>query len=564
MSDQRWGSAIEVPSDAAIDSFAQKILEKHSTSSPDESLGSYVTSLLRIADLDSTTKVENISDVEGLVELLQEHCGVSSEAEAMKVLQMIVTLMVEKRMPDGIPSASPLFLPQENDPPPPLDIDEERQFRADSSSMPKSLLSPERADSLLPHDLLDEYDDVPQCTAVVQTQIQSSDTPAVGSEDTETPRSTSGDAAIPPLSAAGSGTAKPNQLSSESQLSDEATAPLSGESSPDNQVMGGHVGETGFPAPYPNPYHFEAAKNMLLAMNADLSVEAAYAAAEVAKADVHVAQYVLHAASTAPPICRHLLGSGCYRRDCTFSHNVQNHTCLFWMRGRCGKGQSCQFLHDFSPVHLPPQQEQQQPTSMEDVFPSLPVASGHVVPSVEGSFANIASMGYSAKASFSDNQTSSSALPRRPKASLIPTKQIPMELWTMHENRDSSTFHIVDPLERYYHVMASTKRSTGRRAEGDNLLVEGIVDLHYQSLKTFEVVLLSVLPEMMQTHDSVWIVTGTGHHVGSRTHQKGGGTLESAVLEWLIEQLHNGSAPYCKIHRGKDRNGQGGALLVSK
>ena len=82
-----------------------------------------------------------------------------------------------------------------------------------------------------------------------------------------------------------------------------------------------------------------------------------------------------------------------------------------------------------------------------------------------------------------------------------------------------------------------------------------MIDLHYQSTKTFGVVLAQVLPEKLKEYDSVWVVTGSGHHVGSKTHQKGGGALESAVLSWLSTEGYD-------FVRGRDRNGHGGAVLV--
>ena len=84
-----------------------------------------------------------------------------------------------------------------------------------------------------------------------------------------------------------------------------------------------------------------------------------------------------------------------------------------------------------------------------------------------------------------------------------------------------------------------------------------MIDLHFQSIKTFPVVLSEVLPDKLVKFSQVWIVTGTGHHVGNKTHQKGGGALENAVVEWL---QHEGYG----FKRGKDRNGQGGAILVER
>jgi hypothetical protein len=84
-----------------------------------------------------------------------------------------------------------------------------------------------------------------------------------------------------------------------------------------------------------------------------------------------------------------------------------------------------------------------------------------------------------------------------------------------------------------------------------------IIDLHFQSTKTFATVLEQILPQKLQiaTEAGVWIVTGTGHHVGSKTHQKGGGALERSVMQWLLDQGYS-------FAKGKDRNGLGGALLV--
>jgi hypothetical protein len=79
-------------------------------------------------------------------------------------------------------------------------------------------------------------------------------------------------------------------------------------------------------------------------------------------------------------------------------------------------------------------------------------------------------------------------------------------LWNPHENRDASVFHITDPIDRYNKVSATVKR-------------RDVVDLHFQSTKTFATVLSTILPMKLSELDEVWIVTGTGHHVSSKTHQ---------------------------------------------
>eukprot|EP00978_Attheya_sp_CCMP212_P000726 scaffold1449_cov56-Attheya_sp.AAC.1 len=92
----------------------------------------------------------------------------------------------------------------------------------------------------------------------------------------------------------------------------------------------------------------ESASQLLLSMNSDLSEEAAMEAAFLSNGDVNIAQYAIDEAVSAPPVCRHMLHSACYRSDCQFSHDVEGHTCLFWLRGRCGKGEQCKFLHGLS------------------------------------------------------------------------------------------------------------------------------------------------------------------------------------------------------------------------
>jgi Smr domain len=156
------------------------------------------------------------------------------------------------------------------------------------------------------------------------------------------------------------------------------------------------------------------------------------------------------------------------------------------------------------------------------------------------SFASTTSKGYSGALFTPDDSTKNSMT----LSGSTPSKsvKIPQDLWNAHINRDSQVFHIPDPMERYAFVSASVKRSD-------------VIDLHYQSTKTFAVVLANVLPEKLRDHGQVWVVTGTGHHVGRSTHQKGGGALESAVLSWLSSEGYD----FC---RGRDRNGHGGAVLV--
>ena len=380
----------------------------------------------------------------------------------------------------------------------------------------------------------------------------------------------------------------------------------------------------------------ESAIEILLAMNYDIGRDAAHEAALVSNADVNVAQHVIDGALSAPPVCRHMLNDGCYRSDCHFSHDVDGHTCLFWLRGRCGKVNSCRFMHGFSEKLLDgvtvdfrnaPQDRDEEPTTL--VLPpaqsllTKPIAikTGNLVqhnmkasfsfsnsnetrgmsssprvsfaesaggvtrtgslsdtetlgssieqnkfplshsptgptptptpipteakssPPSTFSFASIASKGYSKQSFFN---TSKPPLELSGIANALvdskKTVKIPQNLWTASQNRASGAFHISDPIARYKEVSTTVQRAD-------------VVDLHFQSVKTFPAVLSSIMPVKLKDHGEVWIVTGSGHHVSRSSHQKGGGVLENAVIGWLVSNDYNYS-------RGKDKNGFGGAVLV--
>jgi hypothetical protein len=343
---------------------------------------------------------------------------------------------------------------------------------------------------------------------------------------------------------------------------------------------------------------WDSSVEILLSMSPDLSEEAATEASRMAKTDFNIAQHIVDAALSAPPICRHMLHDGCYRSDCQFSHDVEGHTCVFWLRGRCGKGSGCKFLHGFNDKILDgidiPDTTVSRAASSVFCAASIPIASSipnnggwggssfqpSSAPSGGGfgtgfeldeklvqswnnpspmkemlsasndndtgfSFAKIASAGYDQSKFTSLVKTSSGGLSSSIAViSAVGTVRIPQDLWNPHENRDSSAFHIPDPLDRYHKVSLGVKR-------------KDIVDLHFQSTKTFPVVLSTMLPEKLGEMSEVWIITGTGHHVGGKTHQKGGGALELAVIQWLTDQGYN-------FFKGRDRNGLGGALLIKR
>jgi hypothetical protein len=298
----------------------------------------------------------------------------------------------------------------------------------------------------------------------------------------------------------------------------------------------------------------------LLSMNAALSPEAAWTASHLAQGDVNLAQYLVECTNADVPICRDvLLHDVCYRADCTFSHDrPEHHTCVFWFKSACGKGATCRFLHDYSPrlVQSLPQLVQQQQAQPVMTLPLHPAAVDNPeqlrVPVGPSSFANVAQQDYAPheKPQFVEKPQPRAGAVNANNKKNIRTIPIPLEIWNVTENRDAAVFAMYDdPMERY----AAVQRQ--RQKQQQNNAQDNVMDLHYQSLATFPVVLDTLLDGLLEQHGTVWIVTGTGHHVGRRTHQKSGGALEAAVLSYLTEHGYS-------FKQGKDKTGQGGALFV--
>lgn len=480
-------------SDKQIDAYIHQLIVEKAVQIPDDSLGAYVASILRVKDDDVR---------ESLVELLREHCDLDQET-AETLLEEITNIVTTGQVPvpTGVASIS-RPTPYEHRPPPQGSHDFSYSNNGNPTNTVRESLSP-----------MDEATFPPLGEEPVQPQNPTGATAVA--------------AAAPHNESTTYSTHYHDNYSNNNQQQQQEL---------ENRTEEDVIGE------------WTQAVEVLVAYNPNVTHDTCTAALSLVNVHVPAAHQLIQQALQAPPVCRHLLQDGCYRKDCQFSHDVEHHTCLFWMRGACNQGPNCRFLHGFSPRNAedllrlwdapssePPGLEEQEATSTQ----SLP----QVAKPSPSSFANIASQGLS-RQSFQQT-SSSSSLAAASTGSLsqrIPTVRIPLELWHAHENRDASAFHITDPMERY-HAVAETVR----RAD--------IVDLHFQSLKTVDVVLANVLPSKLSTMSEVWIVTGTGHHVVKGSHQKKGATLEQAVLEWLLDNGYN-------VARGKDKNGQGGALLV--
>jgi hypothetical protein len=598
--------------ESAVDAYATRVLQASTPPEAflDTSLGPYVTSVLRATE-ELNLDVTLLAEFESLVELLEDQCNMEPEV-ATRALEQIAQAVVTGTIPpetrkhqagglytngvgsslDSYPAAMHSFeasaLTFEQ-----LSID---PYTPTAAGGP----SPLKPSNLIPVDLLGFLDD----PSPRHQRYPSGSIPAAAPVPV-TPlveeQKTASEEAFPPLGVAasiGSTTTKGSSSKkgpktkgvSKGRHSDKELAAALFRPSRVRQnsidIEEASPPQSSVPPPTQGPQHVYAndpyfqqrvasCVEILLSMNGEVGEMAAAEAALMAQADFNVAQYIIDKALTAPPVCRHMLQDGCYRSDCQFSHDVEGHTCLFWLRGRCTKPVSvCKFLHGFHPKLMEGMASAATPTESQEYSyppPGFSSSNGNVMsaspwltPSVaesSGSNSYSSSAGSSNGVSFANiasrggNAFSQASLPPNPTIldplATIPTVRIPQNLWNAHENRDASVFYIADPLERYRQVSQMNGAAARHGTDYE------IIDLHFQSTKTFATVLEQILPQKLQiaTEAAVWIVTGTGHHVGSKTHQKGGGALERSVMQWLLDQGYS-------FAKGKDRNGLGGALLV--
>jgi hypothetical protein len=149
---------------------------------------------------------------------------------------------------------------------------------------------------------------------------------------------------------------------------------------------------------------------------------------------------------------------------------------------------------------------------------------------------------------------------------------MPTELW-LPDTSHSNYFHMYpDPMDRFiavnrHHTTVLKHRKiplTLSRNEDDiteNANAVTLLDVHFQSLHTVTIVLDHFLPPALSSHAEVWIVTGSGHHVGGgqggHNHQRReeGGVLFQAVRRYLTEWD-------MAFWIGKDGVGNFGSFLV--
>jgi len=640
--------------DNEVDSHAVLILRSFSPPEAcvDSSLGPYVCSILRnsfheLEDKNYPVRLEEIPELESIIELLEEHCSMEYDT-AKRALEMIYscvqTGVIDERHTNRCNNSDHIIqddyeminyiTEMMND----VDVQKDHidNLRTEHLIISKTLTGSPTSDplhydhgcsnsenldtnwtpmkplTLIPTDLLNEMDDdvtspvssnnLTEASSPIALQTESNTENEIDVNENMTSKS------INPKESGNSIATESKPLTGQDLAASLFCISRSRSNSVPNDKYTTPVAQPSSTSSFSSTSQVSSVVEMLMSTNEEIGEEAACCAAIMSNGDVNVAQYIMYQAMHAPPICRHMLHDGCYRSDCQFSHDIEGSTCLFWLRGRCVKKETCRFLHGFNQKFLEgiqfqsnicppvstsnlvqhndkfgsstdyslsnysqnkwnqmPFEDSSSPFSssffsntsstpnsdynMFSMDPRKLYSQGHTTNQPQASsFASVASKGYNQSSSFAEQRDASTTNNATFSNDISTTKyaKIPQDLWNPNTNRNSVLFHIADPIQRFYEV-SLLSRSNGRN---------DVIDLHFQSIKTFPIVLKAILSDRLKIcKDGVWVVTGSGHHVNRNSHQKSGGVLEKAVFSWLLEKKY-------KFLFGRDRNGYGGAILV--
>jgi hypothetical protein len=152
-----------------------------------------------------------------------------------------------------------------------------------------------------------------------------------------------------------------------------------------------------------------------------------------------------------------------------------------------------------------------------------------------------------------------------PTISNLPSVKIPDCVWRSYpDNISSEAFGIENPIERFAYVNSKAKPAP---SIVDN---EGcfVLDLHFQSTKTVQVVLNQIFPQCIKylssdfgtTGNNIWLITGAGSSV-PKGHQARGGVLYDFVLTAVVDLAakHDGLS----VSEGIAPGGAKGAIRLS-
>lgn len=249
-------------------------------------------------------------------------------------------------------------------------------------------------------------------------------------------------------------------------------------------------------------------------------------------------------------VCRY--GSACTRKDCFYKHDTKSpkktldpldptvDICMAYLAGSCSFGDNCYNRH-------PADSECQ---SMVAKLATRPCKFGskcwtdtclYSHDSTEASLLGDISKTRGPPAPVvlaSGPVFKAESVQEVPTISNLLSTNIPETVWRVYlPSIAAEAFAIEDPIARFAFVNARAKPAPSMV---DN---EGcfVIDLHFQSTKSVEVVLNQIFPQCIRylsadsgVKGNIWLITGAGRHVPSG-HQAKGGVLYDSVLSAVVD-----------------------------
>ena len=275
------------------------------------------------------------------------------------------------------------------------------------------------------------------------------------------------------------------------------------------------------------------------------------------------------------PVCRY--GSACTRKDCFYKHEIRSprkpedtldptaEICMAFLAGSCSFGDNCYNRHPLEaecegliaklalkPCKFGPSCWTEGCLYNHDpVSAQLPdrdfVARGPCAPVV-------LALGPVFKAD---------VIQEIPTISNLPSTKIPDTVWRVYpDNIATEAFSIDDPIARFAYVNGKAKPAPSM-VDSEGCFV---IDLHFQSTKSVEVVLAQIFPQCIRylSADSgikgnIWLITGAGRHVPAG-HQSKGGILYDAVLSAVVDLSTRN--PWLEVSEGVAPGGIRGAIRL--
>lgn len=275
------------------------------------------------------------------------------------------------------------------------------------------------------------------------------------------------------------------------------------------------------------------------------------------------------------PVCRY--GTACSRKDCFYKHESKSpkrdqdmldptmDICMAYLAGSCSFGDNCFNRHPSDtdcvsmiaklrtrPCKFGPKCWTDSCLYNHDEPGTASVDSE--IPTQRQSVAVVMASGPVFKAD---------TIQEVPTISNLSSTKIPDTVWRVYpDSIANEAFSITDPIARFAFVNAKAKPAPSM-VDSEGCFV---IDLHFQSTKSVEVVLNQIFPQCIRylSADSgikgnIWLITGAGRHVPAG-HQAKGGILYESVLSSVVDM--SARNPWLEISEGVAPGGIKGAIRL--